>query len=45
MKAVLFDLGGTLLDFNWKHLAEIYQDSLSILQLSFMFTVDLSNRR
>jgi len=34
IKAVLFDLGGTLLDFNWEHPAEIYQKVLASLGIS-----------
>ena len=37
IKAVLFDLGGTLLDFNWEHPAEIYQRALSSLGISKSF--------
>lgn len=37
IKAVLFDLGGTLLDFNWEHPAEIYQKALSSLGISKSF--------
>ena len=37
IKAVLFDLGGTLLDFNWEHPAEIYQKILFSLGISKSF--------
>ena len=37
IKAVLFDLGGTLLDFNWEHPAEIYQKILFSLGISRSF--------
>ncbi|UCE96644.1 MAG: HAD family hydrolase [Candidatus Bathyarchaeota archaeon] len=37
IKAVLFDLGGTILDFNWKHPAEIYQKVLFSLGISKSF--------
>ena len=37
IKAVLFDLGGTLLDFNWEHPAEIYHKVLLSLGISRSF--------
>ncbi|UCH32523.1 MAG: HAD family hydrolase [Candidatus Bathyarchaeota archaeon] len=37
IKAVLFDLGGTLLDYNWKHPAEIQQKVLFSLGISRSF--------
>ncbi|MFX1266042.1 MAG: HAD family hydrolase [Promethearchaeota archaeon] len=37
IKAVLFDLGGTLLNFNWEHPAEIYQKVLASLGISKSF--------
>ncbi|MHA3965139.1 MAG: hypothetical protein AM325_016560 [Candidatus Thorarchaeota archaeon SMTZ1-45] len=37
IKAVLLDLGGTLLDFNWEHPAEIYQKILMSLGISKSF--------
>jgi putative hydrolase of the HAD superfamily len=36
-KAVLFDLGGTLLDFDWEHPTEIYQKALFSLGISRSF--------
>jgi len=37
IKVVLFDLGGTLLDFNWEHPAEIHQKVLFSLGISRSF--------